>query len=164
MKKREITLNAEERQHLTTLTRKSSSTHFQVRRAHILLKADTDGEHKSDPEIAQQLDIDPGTVWRTKRLYAEQGIDAVLERAQAARFKPRKLDARGEATLIALACGEPPKGRAAWTLRLLAGKLVELEVVERISHEAVRETLKKTNSPRISKSNGASHPRQALSS
>jgi len=72
------------------------------------------------------------------------------------RFKPRKLDGRGEAYLITLACSEPPEGQAKWTLRLLAEKLVELEVVETISHEAVRNTLKKINSRPISKSNGVS--------
>ena len=164
MKKREITLTAEERQQLNALQRKTSATAFQVRRAKILLKADTNGEHHSDPEIAALLDINPGTVWRTKRLYAEQGLTATLERATAARFKPRKLDARGEAHLIALACSDPPAGRAAWTLRLLADKLVELEIVEAISHEAVRRTLKKTRFARTAKNNGASHPRQTRSS
>lgn len=164
MKKRSITLSPEEREELTALSRKTTASAFQVQRAKILLKADKSGEHLSDPEIATLLEINSSTVWRVKKTFAEQGLQATLEYAVAVRFKPRKLDARGEATLIAVACSEPPAGRAAWTLRLLAGKLVELEVVEKISHEAVRRTLKKTSLRRISKSNGASRPRQALSS
>ena len=164
MKKRIITLSPEERHELTTLTRKTTASAFQVQRAKILLKADKNGEHLGDPEIASLLEINSSTVQRTKKTFAEQGLQANLEYAVAVRFKPRKLDARGEATLIALACSEPPTGRAAWTLRLLVGKLVELEVVEKISHEAVRHTLKKTSLPRTSKSSGASHPRQAPSS
>jgi transposase len=172
MKKREITLTPEERGQLTTLERKTSASAFQVRRAKILLKADTGGEHKSDPEIAALLEINPGTVWRTKRQYAEQGLQAALQRAQAARFKPRKLDGRGEAQLIALACSQPPAGQAKWTLRLLADQLVELEVIDAISHEAVRRTLKKTRLHLTSKSStsgymgsyGVSHPRRARSS
>ncbi len=164
MKKRSITLSPEEREELTTLTRKTTASAFQVQRAKILLKADKNGEHLNDAQIAELLEIASTTVWRTKRLFAEQGLQAALEYAIAVRFKPRKLDTRGEATLIALACGEPPAGRAAWTLRLLAGKLVELEVIGSISHEAVRNTLKKTSLSRISKSSGASHPRRALSS
>lgn len=144
MKRRDITLSREERQDLETLTRKGTVSARKVQRAKMLLKADTLGEHLSDAEIARQLECASTTVWRAKRLYAEQGLEAALEYARAVRFKPRKLDGRGEATLIALSCGEPPEGRCEWTLRLLADKLVELEVVTSISPEAVRRTLKKS--------------------
>jgi transposase len=164
MKKRDITLSPEERQELTTLARKTSIPARKVQRAKILLKADTQGEHLSDTEIASILEIASTTVWRTKRLFSEQGLEAALEYARATRFKPRKLDGRGEATLVALACGEPPPGRAKWTLRLLAGKLVELKVIDEISHEAVRRTLKKMSLPHTFKISGASHQKQTLNS
>jgi transposase len=164
MRKREITLSPEEREELTALARKTSIPARKVQRAKILLKADTDGENLNDTDIANALEIASTTVWRTKRLFAEQGLEAALEYARAVRFKPRKLDGRGEATLIALACGKPPPGRTEWTLRLLAGKRVELKVVGSISHEAVRRTLKKTNLLRTSKSSGAFHPRRTPSS
>ena len=145
MRKREISLNAEEREQLQSLTRKGSARVRKIDRARILLLADTNGKHFSDIEIAKVLGIASTTVWRTKRLFAEQGLQAALGYAQAVRFKPHKLDGRGEARLIALACSEAPAGHAGWTLRMLADKLVELEVVSTISHEAVRQTLKKTN-------------------
>lgn len=147
MRKREISLSEEERKELQGLTRKGVARVRKIDRARILLLADTDGEHVKDTEIAQILGIASTTVWRTKRLFAEQGLQAALGYAQAVRFKPRKLDGRGEARLIALACGEAPSGHAKWTLRMLADKLVELEVVSTISHETVRQTLKKTNYP-----------------
>ena len=156
MKKRNITLSPEEREELTTLTRKGTAPARKVERAKILLKADTNGDHLNDIEIGNLLEIASTTVWRTKRLFAEQGLQAALEYAKAVRFKPRKLDGRGEAQLIAIACSEPPAGRASWTLRLLADKLVELKVIDAISYEAVRRTLKKTNLPRTSKNSGAS--------
>ncbi len=145
MCKREISLSEEEREELRALTRKGSTRVRKIDRARILLLADTNGEHLADIEIARLLAIASTTVWRTKRLFAEQGLQAALGYARAVRFKPRKLDGRGEATLIALACSEAPSGHAKWTLRMLADKLVELEVVSSISHEAVRQTLKKTN-------------------
>ena len=145
MQKREISLSEEERDQLQTLTRKGSARVRKIDRARILLLADSNGEHLGDIEIAKVLGIASTTVWRTKRLFAEQGLQAALGYAQAVRFKPRKLDGRGEARLIALACSEAPAGHAGWTLRMLADKLVELEVVSTISHETVRQTLKKTN-------------------
>ncbi len=145
MRKREISLSEEERDQLQTLTRKGRARVRKIDRARILLLADSNGEHLIDTEIAKVLGIASTTVWRTKRLFAEQGLQAAIGYAQAVRFKPRKLDGRGEARLIALACSEAPAGHATWTLRMLADKLVELEVVSTISHETVRQTLKKTN-------------------
>ncbi len=145
MRRREISLNEEEREQLQTLMRKGRARVRKIDRARILLLADTNGEHLIDIEIAKVLGIASTTVWRTKRLFAEQGLQAAIGYAQAVRFKPRKLDGRGEARLIALACSETPIGHATWTLRMLADKLVELEVVSTISHETVRQILKKTN-------------------
>jgi transposase len=85
-------------------------------------------------------------VRNVRQRLVERGLEEALARKrQACASRPRKLDGEGEARLIALACSEPPEGRARWTLHLLADKLVELEVVEGISHETVRRTLKKTN-------------------
>lgn len=154
MRRTEVRLSPEERAELRALTRSGSSNARKLTRARILLKADAFGEHLSNPEVARILDVNVQTVWRVKKRFCEQGLAAAIEHARAARHKPRKLDGRGEAHLIALACSRPPEGQARWSLRLLADKLVELEVVEAISHEAVRRTLKKTRSPRTSASNG----------
>ena len=103
-------------------------------RARILLKTD---ERWSAPQVAQALDVAEGTVFRIKRRFAEEGLEGVLQdRPQAHRY--RKLDDRGEAHLIALACSEPPEGHEHWTLRLLAGQVVELGLAPSLSHETVR--------------------------
>ena len=108
-------------------------------RARILLKTD---EGWSAPRVAQALDVAEGTVFRTKRRFAETGLAGVLnDRPQAHRY--RKLDDRGEAHLIALACSEPPAGHDHWTMRALAGKVVELGLAPPLSHETVRLHLKK---------------------
>ena len=110
-------------------------------RARILLKTD---EGWSAPQVAQALDVAEGTVFRIKRRFAEEGLEGVLQdRPQAHRY--RKLDDRGEAHLIALACSEPPEGHEHWTLRLLAGQVVELGLAPSLSHETVRLHLKKNS-------------------
>jgi transposase len=121
-------------------------------RARVLLKAD---ERCSDPEIASALGIGLATVFRTRRRFVEEGLE------QALRERPRpggrrKLDGRQEAHLIAVACTTPPAGHARWTLRLLAGKVVELGFATSISHETVRSMLKKTTSSRGNERRGAS--------
>ena len=120
--------------------------------ARILLKTD---EGWSAPQVAQALDVAEGTVFRIKRRFAEEGLEGVLQdRPQAHRY--RKLDDRGEAHLIALACSEPPAGHDHWTLRLLAGQVVELGLAPSLSHETVRLHLKKTPSSRGRSRSGAS--------
>ena len=89
-----------------------------------------------------------------RRVCVEHGLERALERQDPDRLYQRKLDGKAEAQLIALSCGAAPQGRARWTLRLLAARLVELEIVDTISHEAVRQTLKKTPSSRGKKSSG----------
>ena len=91
---------------------------------------------------------------RVRRVCVEHGLERALKRKDPEREYLRKLDGRGEAQLLALCCGVAPEGRARWTLRLLAARLVELEIVESISHEAVRQTLKKTSSSRGKNSSG----------
>ena len=117
-------------------------------RARILLKADhgEGGPGWSDAAIAGALDVDPSTVLRVRRQFAAEGLAATLERKRPDRVYERALDGAQEARLIAMTCGDPPDGHAQWSLRLLADELVRLEVVEAISHETVRQTLKKTRS------------------
>ncbi len=97
----------------------------------------------TDEEIARSLEIASATVERVRRRCVEEGIEAALGRREQQRRRPKKLDGAAEAHLIALACGEPPEGRARWTLKLLADRLVECEIVESIHPETVRKTLKK---------------------
>ena len=105
--------------------------------------------------MAEALDVVDGTVYRIKRRFAEDGLEGVLrDRPQAHRY--RKLDDRGEAHLIALACSPAPQGHDHWTLRLLAGKVVELGLASSMSHEGVRHRLKKTLSSPGRSRNGAS--------
>jgi hypothetical protein len=117
-------------------------------RARILLKADhgEGGPGWSDAAIAGALDINPSTVLRVRRQFVADGLEATLARKRPDRIYERALDGAQEAHLIALACSETPDGTDRWSLRLLADELVRLEVVETISHEAVRQTLKKTTS------------------
>ena len=140
-----VRLAPEQRDWLQHLVRAGKSTVRVTTRARILLKTD---EGWSAPRVAQALDVAEGTVFRTKRRFAETGLAGVLnDRPQAHRY--RKLEDRGEAHLIALACSEPPAGHEHWTLRLLAGKVVELGLAPSLSHETVRLHLKKTlSSPR----------------
>jgi transposase len=108
-------------------------------RARVLLKAD---EGLKDKQIAEHLDITVQTVEKVRKQCVLDGIDATLTPKKRPPGKP-KLDGEGEAWLVQIACSEPPDGRQRWTLRLLMDKLVELEVTDRISHETVRQCLKK---------------------
>jgi hypothetical protein len=155
-KKHHIQLSAEERVQLETILRKGKASAHCQRHARILLLADTDGPEGgwSDSRIASAAHTSIPTVERVRRVCVEHGLERALDRKDPEREYLRKLDGRGEAQLIALSCGTSPEGRARWTLRLLAARLVELEIVESISHEAVRQTLKKTNSSRGRRSSG----------
>jgi transposase len=116
--------------------------------ARIPLEADRGdaGPGWTDAAVAGALDVGPSTVARVRQRYVEEGLEAALARKGPDRVYERKLDGAAEARLIALACGAPPEGRARWTLKLLAGRLVALEVVDGISYETVRRTLKQTSS------------------
>jgi transposase len=141
-----VTLTPEERDRLTRLAHSGKGSARTLTRARILLKADQadGGPAWDDASIADALDVGHRTVERVRRRFIERGVDAALAHAPQARRPPRKLDGAGEARLIAEACSAPPAGRAAWTLRLLAGRLVELRVVDAIGPETVRRVLKKT--------------------
>ncbi len=119
-------------------------------RARILLKANhgEGGPGWSDTAIAGALDINPSTVLRVRQQFVREGLSATLERKRPDRVYERTLDGAQEAHLIALACSATPEGADHWSLRLLADELVRLEVVATISHETVRQTLKKTTSSR----------------
>ena len=124
--------------------------------ARILLKADVGegGPGWDDERIAEAVECGASTVYRVRQAWVEEGLSAALFRKKPTGRQYRKLDGAQEAHLIALACGAPPEGRAAWTLRLLADRLVELDVVDSISPECVRMTLKKTNLSRGCGSSG----------
>ena len=100
----------------------------------------------TDEAIAQALKVGHATVERVRRRCVEEGIEAALNRKKQLRRRAKKLDGEAEAHLIAIACSEPPQGRTSWTLKLLADRLVEREIVDSISTETVRKALKKTNS------------------
>lgn len=145
-KKYRLRLSAVEREELEGLLRKGRRSAQVQRHARILLHADENqpGGGWSDERIAAAVGAAVSTVQRVRQVSVEHGLVHALERKPADRVYPRRLDGAGEAQLVRLACGEAPAGRARWTLRLLADKLVALDVVESISHEAVRQTLKKT--------------------
>ena len=149
MKKRYlVTLTAEERQELESMVSAGKSAARKLTRSRILLLADQaeGGPAKSDPEIADALGCGRATVERVRKQFVEEGLEATLKQKPTIRTYENRLDGKAEAHLVAIACGAPPEGRAVWTLRLLADRMVALGHVESVSHETVRLTLKKTNS------------------
>jgi transposase len=147
VKKYKVTLTPGERQALSALIAAGKGAAGKLAHARILLKADaaSGGPAWTDERIAEAVEVSIDTVERVRQRFVECGLDLALGRKPQDRpSRERKLDGRGEARLIALACSAPPAGRAAWTLHLLADRLVELRVVDTISHETVRQVLKKT--------------------
>lgn len=138
-KKYLINLNDEERETLTNLTCKGEIKARKFKRAMILLKAD---EGLNDAQIIAALNVSRPCVERLRRRFVEGGLDRALNENPRPGQR-RKLDGRAEAQLVATACSAAPEGHEHWTMRLLAGRLVELGIVESISHETVRLTLKK---------------------
>ena len=148
MKRYKVTLTHEERQDLEAISSKGKHAAQTVLNALILLACD-EGKHQKqrsiNETIAQVLNVSMKTIDRVKKRFVEEGLDAVLTRKPSSRtFQPR-VDGDLEARLIALSCSEPPVGHRRWSLRLLADKVVELEYVDQISHETVRQALKKTS-------------------
>ncbi len=140
-KKYIVDLSEAERTELRDLVKKGTAKARRLRRAHILLRADEDA---TDAAIAEALHVSIRTVERTRQKFVEGNLALALSERPRPGAK-RKLDAKGEAHLIALACSTPPEGQAVWTMWLLADELVGLGVVESISDETVRRTLKKTS-------------------
>jgi DNA-binding transcriptional ArsR family regulator len=147
MKKYKVTLTAEERQHLSELIAAGKAAARKLAHARVLLKADQapGGPGWVDAAIAEAVEVSQPTVSRVRKQYVEEGLEAALNRRSPTRVYQRKLSGEHEARLIALACSPPPSGQARWSLRLLADKLVELEIVDGVSYQTVRRTLKKTN-------------------
>ncbi len=145
MKKKYIVeLEEIEREQLRELVQKGKHSSREVRRAHTLLLAD---EGRSDEQIAQALKASVSTVERTRKQLVEGGLEAALSEAPRS-GRPVKLDGKQEALIVATACSPPPEGRSRWTLKLLAGRVVELGVAESIAPETVRQTLLKMSSSR----------------
>jgi transposase len=155
-KKYIVTLTDEERAQLRQMISGGTAPARNLARARILLKADSGGGRTGwgDEAIARALEVGKATVARVRERFVEEGFEAALTTKRSGRHYPRAIDGEAEAHLIALACGAPPEGRARWTLRLLAARLVELEYVESASYEAVRKVLKKTNFSHGRSSNG----------
>lgn len=154
MKKKYIVdLTTKERAELESSLQSGEMGVRKIKRIQILLKAD---EGWSDERIAEALDVGLSTVERTRRKFVERGTEGAITHRRPRRKYTRKLDGRGEAHLIALSCGPVPEGYARWTLRLLADELVKIEglELESISHEAVRQALKKTNLSLGGRNNG----------
>ena len=151
MKRYRVTLTSEEREELGRLLARGKADVRRLRHAQVLLKADeaAAGLGWADERIAEALEIGLATVQRLRRRFVEESLAAALSPYRGGkRIYATKLDGEQEAHLIALACSTPPEGQARWTLRLLAGRMVELEHVDTLSHETVRQTLKKTRSSR----------------
>lgn len=145
-KKYVVRLTSEERGELETIVRSGKTQAYRIKHANILLAVDAAGTNMRDEEAAKAFHCHTNTVCNVRQRFVELGLEAALERKE--RDQPpcqRILDGEKEARLIAIACGQPPAGRSRWTLNLLADRLVELNIVESVSGQTVRRTLKKTN-------------------
>jgi transposase len=142
-----VKLAQEERKDLTDFTTKGTGNARRLRRAQILLMADEaqEGGGWKDTDIAKALNAQISTVVRTRKKFILDGLETALNHARPQKSRRKVFDGTAEARLIQLACSQAPDGYEEWTLRLLADKLVELEIIETVSHETVRTTLKKMN-------------------
>lgn len=148
MKKYKVTLTAEERQELSSITQKGKHRSQKVLNSLILLNCDEgpyQNERSRNKDIANILKISMRKIDRVKKCFVEQGFEIALNGTKGQRIYEKKADGDFEAHLIALSCAKPPEGFARWSLRLLADKMVELDYVDSTSHETVRRVLKKTN-------------------
>ena len=151
MRKRHIVvLSEEERARLHTMIGRGVAPASALTHARILLKANQGeaGPSWTDAAIAVAVEVNPATVARVRMKYVAAGLDAAVYRKPPAREYRRRLEGEQEARLVALTCSAPPEGRKRWTLRLLAERLVALEVIESVSYETVRQALKQTSSSR----------------
>src|SRR5262245_13958968 len=149
--KYQVRLSRAQRNQLLMLVRKGKELARVITRARVLLLADA---QKTDDEIMQTLLVSRQMIYNMRRRFQNEALAVLHDKPRPG--KPRKLDGKAEARLTAIACSTPPVGHARWTLRLLAGELVRLEVVDSISHNAVGQALKKTTSSRGKRSSGAS--------
>ena len=147
-KKYRVRLTEEEQQELKSLVSRGRAAAYKQTHARILLLSDENqaGGAMKDQDIARALTVGSATVERVRRRCVEEGPEAALERRQQVNRRRKKVDGKAEAHLIALACSQLPEGRVSWTLQLMADQMVQREIVESISRETVRRSLKKTNS------------------
>jgi len=148
MKKYTVTLTQDERNELKKITSKGKHKSQKVINALILLGCDTgefQDKRSTNEEISQVLKIGMRKIDRVKKRFVEEGMDIALIGKKGSRIYAKKADGDFEAHLVALSCSDPPKGFSRWSLRLLADKVVELEYIEQVSHETIRQVLKKTN-------------------
>jgi hypothetical protein len=149
MKKYTVTLTKDERDNLKAITSKGSHKSQKVINALILMGCDEGEfqvERSTNEEIARVLKIGMRKIDRVKKRFVEHGLEVTLDGMKGSRTYEKKVDGDFEAHLIALSCSDPPQGFARWSLRLLADKVVELEYIDKVSHETIRQVLKKTNS------------------
>ena len=149
-KRYRVTLTPAERAELDQMVRTGESAASKLAHARVLLLADEaeGGPARSDGQVAEALGVSRNTVCRVRERFVQQGMAAALARAPTSRVYVRKLDGRGEARLVALACSPPPPGRADWTMRLLADRMVVMGHADELSSETVRRVLKKTRRSR----------------
>ena len=149
MKKYTVTLTKDERDNLKAIASKGSHKSQKVINGLILMGCD-EGEHQEErstnEEIARVLKIGMRKIDRVKKRFVEHGLEVTLNGMKGSRTYAKKVDGDFEAHLIALSCSDPPEGFARWSLRLLADKVVELQYIDKVSHETIRQVLKKTNS------------------
>ena len=158
-----VILTEEERSQLEEIINKGQRKKINRLHSQILLNIDQSKEGKmKDVEIAKVLGTSEDTIERTRKRFVEEGLESAINRKEQKNYKARKLDGSKEAILVKIACSEAPEGASRWTLRLLAEKLVELEIVESIAKETVRQSLKKTNLNLGKKSNGAFHQKRMV--
>jgi transposase len=159
MARYKVTLVPEERELLLATVGKGKGSAQMIRRANILLAVDR-GEHGSlcmtDEEAAAAYYTTSRTIYETKRAFVEEGLEKALGRKSREEPSRRKVDGATEARIVALTCSDPPVGHARWSLRLLADTIVAEEILPSISHVAVRDILKKTNSSHGYTASGAS--------
>jgi len=140
-----IDLKESEQEQLKEIVKKRKSTSESVKRSQILLAADRNGEKQwNDMQISEQYEVSSRTIERLRKRYVEEGLELALKSKPRLNLHKKLFDGEVESKLIALRCSEPEAGRSGWTLQLLADKMVELNYVEHMSYESVRQILKKT--------------------
>src|SRR5258706_9937250 len=150
-----VELTGEERKTLQEIVSKNQANRSTIVNAYILLRSDVACGWLYD-EIAQAYDVSTKKVEFVRKRFVEEGLEAALSRKPVTNVHRRKITGEEEAHLIALYCSEAPEGHERWTLRMLADKMVELDIVDSVSHETIRQTLKKTNVNRGKRKNGVS--------
>jgi len=157
-----VTLTAEERKHLMQLISKGKTEGYRIRHAHILLALDEIEENKewTDKTVSKAYHTTERSIGNLRRRFVEQGLDAALGREKREVAPRNKIDGEIEAKIVALTCSDAPDGYSQWSLRLLADKVVELGIMESVSHTAIADCLKKTKLSHGYRSNGAyqNHP------